>query len=130
MSLSRKKQISYALLLCMAFIIFPMNALHAHEMEETPCHDHFDLAVDSCHVSIYHDASELEHCDHKEHVVDSEEDCDLCDVVTSRKIDFSVPDSNYDLRNSVEQSNHTVVHEAAQQKVKNTLQGRAPPLSY
>ena len=130
MSSSRKKWISYALLLCMALIVFPMNSLHAHEKEEAPCHDHFELAVDACHVSIFHNATDLEHCDHKEHMVDSVEDCELCDFVTSRKIDFAVISSTSNLTIAVQQSNSDFVDEAVQQTSKATLQGRAPPVTY
>ena len=114
----------------MAFIIFPMNALHAHESKEDPCHDHIDLAVDSCHISIFHDASELEHCDHKEHLVDRVEECDLCDVVTSRKLDFAVQASTYAPSITSEASNNSFVYDTAIQDFKSILQGRAPPVTY
>ena len=130
MSSSRKKQLSYVLLLCMAFIIFPMNALHGHETEEAPCDDHFELAVDSCHISIYHNASEIEHCDHKEHLVDSEDECELCDFVLSRKIDFEVQSTDYALAIATKQSNSNLVCQATLQKYDAQLQGRAPPVTY
>ena len=130
MSSSRKKQLSYVLLLCMAFIIFPMNALHGHETEEAPCDDHFELAVDSCHISIYHNASEIEHCDHKEHLVDSEEECELCDFVMSRKIDFVAQADDFTLSIVTKQSISNFAYQAAQQRCNAQLQGRAPPVTY
>ncbi len=112
----------------MAFIIFPLNVLHGHETEEFPCHDdHFDLSVDSCHISIYHNASEIEHCDHKEHLVDRVEDCELCDFVASRTLDINFESTEYLISELATQSNFKLTSNAVKQQLKDNLQGRAPP---
>lgn len=68
-------------------------------------HDHSELhtaeaEADSCHRAIYH-GDTTHDCDHKSHVTQTVQDCDLCKVTVSRyyfsSADAEASDENYSI---------------------------------
>ena len=65
------------------------QAVHHHHHAEL----HTDEAEsDSCHRAIYHGDTSAD-CNHKNHVSETETDCELCKVLNSRSSEFLVSES-------------------------------------
>ena len=126
-----KNFIGFWLLLSIASSLVPVNFFHDHEEHQ---HAHCDqtntsLESDPCHVSIYHAYSQEHTCEHNSHATESEEDCELCQYITSQRVVYTINsfEELTSLKFSIE---YPLTHAPAW--VWNSslsIRGRAPPVA-
>lgn len=114
----------------MALILFPSELVHGHETTENHCDDHFSIEADLCHISVYHSSSSENHCEHDEHFVDSVEECELCDYITSRKIEIFLNSKSLTLEFITNKTTESCGQLIATTPLIDSKLGRAPPSSY
>ncbi|MDJ0646935.1 MAG: hypothetical protein QNJ57_13220 [Flavobacteriaceae bacterium] len=113
----------------MAIVLFPLDSLHSHEKDAQQCHDHFELEIDLCHVSIFHNESKENQCEHEQHFVDSVDECELCKYISLRKLEISLNHTSLDLDTLDFESNLKGYSSLLPCQLSNYILGRAPPLA-
>ncbi len=68
----------------------PFNLLHHHHEEEAHCeHNSAEVESNPCHVRIYHATLSADVCDHKAHVSDNLENCELCKFISTQRQQYT-----------------------------------------
>lgn len=66
-----------------AFVYSPVGVPHSHHEDEIHTGD--ACLTDACHISVYHPGSKGG-CNHKSHITQSMEECDMCNVILPRQV--------------------------------------------
>jgi hypothetical protein len=66
-----------------AFVYSPVGVPHSHHEDEI--HSGDICHTDACHISIYHPGSKGG-CNHKSHITQAMDECDMCNVILPRQI--------------------------------------------
>ena len=112
----------------MAVVLIPIDSFHSHEIKHNDCQDNFELEIDQCHVSIYHSESEKNQCEHKEHIVDNPDECEICKYITSRRFEITLDKNSSFIQTSVFQTEFYHTYSFHTTYLIDNSQSRAPPL--
>ena len=66
-----------------AFVYSPVGVPHIHHEDEI--HKGDVCLTDACHISVYHPGIKGG-CNHKSHITQAMEECDLCNVILPRQV--------------------------------------------
>jgi hypothetical protein len=74
---------------------YMLNAVSFESFHQAVHHHHHaelhteEAEADACHRAIYHGEVSSE-CEHQNHVTQTQSDCELCEVLTSRSFEFLI----------------------------------------
>jgi len=111
----------------MAVTIIPFNLFHNHIEDNHVNHENIEIESNPCHISVYHKESLKNQCKHESHFSDSQETCEFCKYITSRRFQFTVEEHVtvvLDIFYEVPKITDCIF--VSQHSNENTL-GRAPP---
>ncbi len=126
----RNKQfIAYFLLLCLSTTLLPSSTFfHNHEEESHLCEIGEELEKNTCHVTIYHNEYQENHCEHNHHFSKSVEECEFCEYISSRRQLFTFSDDQLVLITSFIEPSESLILSFKSSNCNERIQGRAPPI--
>jgi len=120
--------IAYFLLLCLSLTLLPSTPFHSHEEASHLCEINEELEQNTCHVSVYHNEYQENHCEHNHHFSKSVEDCDFCEYVNSRRQLFTFNDYQFLLIPPFTELHESQVFPYVNSNRDTRILGRAPPI--
>ena len=125
----RNKQfIAYFLLLCLATTLLPSSSFHSHEEESHFCEIQAEIEKNLCHVSIYHSDYQENLCEHNRHFSESDQDCDFCKYISSRRQLITFKDYLFDLKTAYLELPESQGLSFTTTSANGHILGRAPPI--
>lgn len=123
--------LSYFLLLSYFATIIPFNIFHHHDIFQHCSNANLELENDPCHVSIYHEQSKKQKCNHRHHLTNFHNVCNFCKVLipkryhyTSTSFDYSEVKIQISSSQSLSVADDSIIYGI----LDTSILGRAPPL--